>query len=173
MQYPLFKLMRLRFLFLISIISGTSAYGYPNNFDKGPGSDKSANVVYPTPPASSERLFYVQRTPNANTIVYDLNLNSDGKLNAEQPVKVYWLKYAEKGQKTYLAVMGGILSTDGKTVSVLCEAAELKSEIDVTRAQKAKERAEAALKQKQDDAKEEAAKLALARAITRIKTAQR
>jgi len=102
MQYPLFKLMRLRFLFLISIISGTSAYGYPNNFDKGPGSDKSANVVYPTPPASGERLFYVQRTPNANTIVYDLNLNSDGKLNADQPVKVFWLKYAEKGQKEEL-----------------------------------------------------------------------
>jgi len=89
------------------------------------------------------------------------------------PLEIGLLSYAEKGQKTYLAVMGGILSTDGKTVSVLCEAAELKSEIDVTRAQKAKERAEAALKQKQDDAKEEAAKLALARAITRIKTAQR
>ena len=102
MQYPLFNLMRLHFLFLISIISITSAYGYTKNLDKGPGTDKGANVVYPTPPTSNERLFYVQRTPNANTIVYDLNLNSDGKLNTEQPVKVYWLKYAEKGQKEEL-----------------------------------------------------------------------
>ena len=94
--------MRLRFLLLISLISVTSVYGYSKDNDKGPGADKDANVVYPTPPASNERLFYVQRTPNANTIVYDLNLNSDGKLNTEQPVKVYWLKYAEKGQKEEL-----------------------------------------------------------------------
>ena len=102
MQYLLFNLMRLRFLLLVSILSITSAYGYSKNSDKGPEADKGANVVYPTPPASSERLFYVQRTPNANTIVYDLNLNSEGKLNTEQPVKVYWLKYAEKGQKEEL-----------------------------------------------------------------------
>lgn len=95
--------MRLRFLLLILLISVTSAYGYSMNIvDGGPGTDKGANVVYPTPPASSERLFYVQRTPNANTIVYDLNLSSDGKLNTEQPVKVYWLKFAEKGQKEEL-----------------------------------------------------------------------
>ncbi|MBS1521659.1 MAG: DUF4833 domain-containing protein [Bacteroidetes bacterium] len=102
MQYPLFKLMRLRFILLIALLSITSAYGYPKKSDKEPGGDKGANVVYPTPPVSNERLFYVQRTPNANTIVYDLNLNSDGKLNTEQPVKVYWLKYAEKGQKEEL-----------------------------------------------------------------------
>ena len=102
MQYPLFKLMRLHFLILSLLISVTSAYGYPKKIGNGPGTDKGVNVVYPTPPLSSERLFYVQRTPNANTIVYDLNLNTDGKLNMEQPVKVYWLKYAEKGQKEEL-----------------------------------------------------------------------
>lgn len=102
MQYLLFNLMQLRSLLFISLISVASAYGHPKNVDNEPGTNKGANVVYPTPPASNERLFYVQRTPNANTIVYDLNLNSDGKLNAEQPVKVYWLKYAEKGQKEEL-----------------------------------------------------------------------
>ena len=102
MRFPLFKLMRLHFLILISLISVTSVSGYSKISDKGPGLDKGANVVYPTPPTSGERLFYVQRTPNANTIIYDLNLNSDGRLNTEQPVKVYWLKYAEKGQKEEL-----------------------------------------------------------------------
>jgi hypothetical protein len=102
MQYSLFNSMRLRLLVFILLISVTAVYGYPKDYGKGPGTDKGANVVYPTPPANSERLFYVQRTPNANTIVYDLNLNSDGKLNTEQPVKVYWLKYAEKGQKEEL-----------------------------------------------------------------------
>jgi hypothetical protein len=102
MQYHLFNLMRLRFLLFISLMSLTTAYGYPKKLDKGPETEKGANVVYPTPPTSNERLFYVQRTPNANTIIYDLNLNSDGKLNIDQPVKVYWLKYAEKGQKEEL-----------------------------------------------------------------------
>jgi hypothetical protein len=94
--------MRILFFLFFSLLSITSVQGYSKNIDKNSGTDKGANVVYPTPPPSSERLFYVQRTPNANTIVYDLNLNSDGKPNMEQPVKVYWLKYAEKGQKEEL-----------------------------------------------------------------------
>lgn len=102
MQYLLFKIMRFCFLLLISVISITFAYGYSKNLNNKPEADKGVNVVYPTPPASNERLFYVQRTPNANTIVYDLNLNSDGKLNTEQPVKAYWLRYADKGQKEEL-----------------------------------------------------------------------
>jgi hypothetical protein len=59
-------------------------------------------MEFPVPPTNAERLFYIQRTPNTNTIVYDLNLNSDGKLNTEEPIKPYWIKYAEKGQKEYL-----------------------------------------------------------------------
>jgi hypothetical protein len=102
MQHPLFNLMRLTFLLLVSLISITSVYGYSKNIDKGSADDKSVNVVYPTPPTSRERLFYVQRTPNANTIIYDLNLDSDGKLDTEQPVKAYWLRYADKGQKEEL-----------------------------------------------------------------------
>lgn len=102
MQYSLFNSMLLRLLLLISLVSITFTHGYSMDLDKDPATDKGSNVIYPTPPTSGERLFYVQRTPNANTIVYDLNLNSDGKLNTEQPVKVYWLKYAERGQKEEL-----------------------------------------------------------------------
>jgi hypothetical protein len=80
----------------------TPVYGYSKNIDDRPEVDKGINMVYPIPPVSNERLFYVQRTPNANTIVYDLNLNSDGKLNSGQPVKAYWLRYADKGQKEEL-----------------------------------------------------------------------
>ena len=96
--------MRVSFLFFflclapIALVSGAS-----RNDHVGPNSASGTNnVVYPVPPASNERLFYVQRDPNANTIIYDLNLNSDGKLNTDEPVKVYWIKYAEKGQKEQL-----------------------------------------------------------------------
>ena len=53
-------------------------------------------------PSSVSRLFYVQRTPNANTIVYELNLNSDGTPDEEAPVHPYWIRYHEKGQKEEL-----------------------------------------------------------------------
>ena len=56
---------------------------------------------FPPPPDNINRLFYVQRTPNANTIIYELNA-PDGRLNEENPVHVYWLKYNEKGQKEEL-----------------------------------------------------------------------
>jgi hypothetical protein len=44
-------------------------------------------------------LFYLQRTPNSNTIVYDLNIDKDGKLDTDEPVNVYWIRYTEGGVK--------------------------------------------------------------------------
>jgi len=57
---------------------------------------------FPALPEGINRLFYVQRTPNANTIVYELNSDKEGKLNPDNPIHVYWLKYAERGQKEEL-----------------------------------------------------------------------
>ncbi|MFD0749026.1 DUF4833 domain-containing protein [Mucilaginibacter calamicampi] len=53
----------------------------------------------PTPPDNPNTMFYVQRDPNTNTIVYDLNVDKSGKLDVEAPLHIYWIKYAEKGQK--------------------------------------------------------------------------
>jgi hypothetical protein len=44
----------------------------------------------------------MQRTANTNTIIYDLNV-LDGKINDSEPVKVYWIRYNEKGQKEDLS----------------------------------------------------------------------
>jgi len=49
---------------------------------------------YPIPPQNENSLFYLQRSKNTNTIVYDTNIKSDGTLNTEQPLKIYWLRYA-------------------------------------------------------------------------------
>lgn len=58
-----------------------------------------AQMSFPAPPAAPQRLFYVQRDPNANTIVYDANTISNGRaFNVKQPIRVYWIKYAENGQ---------------------------------------------------------------------------
>lgn len=57
---------------------------------------------YPALADNINRLFYVQRSPNSNTIVYELNTGKNGQLDTETPMHVYWLRYAEKGQKEEL-----------------------------------------------------------------------
>lgn len=55
-------------------------------------------TIFPVLPANINRLFYVQRDPNPNTIVYELNLNPKGELNTEEPIHPYWIRYNDKGQ---------------------------------------------------------------------------
>jgi len=64
--------------------------------------DNIDDEKYPALPDNISRLFYVQRSPNANTIVYELNAGKNGQLDPENPMHVYWLRYAEKGQKEEL-----------------------------------------------------------------------
>jgi hypothetical protein len=52
---------------------------------------------YPTPSGNVNQLFFIQRDPNINTLIYELNINN-GTLNEEEPVHVFWIRYAEKGQ---------------------------------------------------------------------------
>jgi Domain of unknown function (DUF4833) len=52
---------------------------------------------YPTPPDGLNRLFYIQRTGNTNTIIYDANVPSSKTFKESEPVNVYWLRYAEGG----------------------------------------------------------------------------
>ncbi|TXK37341.1 DUF4833 domain-containing protein [Pontibacter qinzhouensis] len=47
-------------------------------------------------------LYYVQRDPNANTVVYELNQSAKGVLNEEEPVHVFWIRYAEGGERKEL-----------------------------------------------------------------------
>ena len=60
---------------------------------------------FPTPPDSPIRLFYIQRSSNANTVVYDANLLANKALNPKDPVHTYWLRYGEKGQKEELSTI--------------------------------------------------------------------
>ena len=57
----------------------------------------TAQESYPTPPDGQNRLFYLQRTGNTNTIVYDANVSGAGAFKPSDPVNIYWLRYAEGG----------------------------------------------------------------------------
>ena len=59
-------------------------------------------VGFPNPPLSTHHLFYLQRTPNKNTIMCELNLES-GKLVDDEPIHVYWIRYTEQQQRQELS----------------------------------------------------------------------
>ncbi|HXH98860.1 MAG TPA: DUF4833 domain-containing protein [Sphingobacteriaceae bacterium] len=50
-------------------------------------------------PKVKNMLFYLQRDPDANTVIYELNYKADGKLNTNNPVKGSWIRYNENGQR--------------------------------------------------------------------------
>ena len=57
---------------------------------------------FPVPPSNANQLFYLQRTSNKNTLVYDLNI-VNGVLDKEDPVHVYWIRYSDHGQRQELS----------------------------------------------------------------------
>jgi hypothetical protein len=57
---------------------------------------------FPIPPTSSVSLFYIQRSSNINTIIYDANIGIDKKLEPKNPVHTYWIRYTEGSKKQEL-----------------------------------------------------------------------
>jgi F-type H+-transporting ATPase subunit epsilon len=84
------------------------------------------------------------------------------------PLDIGVLYYVKAGQKQPLAVMGGLLRTDGDSVVVMSDAAEKSSDIDAARAQSAKQRAESILNEKNDKVDIQRAQRALARSAVRL-----
>ncbi|QFT90926.1 ATP synthase epsilon chain [Bacillus sp. THAF10] len=80
----------------------------------------------------------------------------------------------KKGDKTdRVAVNGGFLEVRPDKVTILAQTAEAADDIDLTRAEEAKKRAEQRLQSKQDDIDYRRAEFALQRAINRINVAKR
>ncbi|SEJ59939.1 protein of unknown function [Dyadobacter sp. SG02] len=61
-----------------------------------------AQDTLPVPSDVPDLLFYIQRDPNANTVCYVLNFNRDGALDIRSPIRIFWIKYAEKGERKEL-----------------------------------------------------------------------
>jgi hypothetical protein len=55
-----------------------------------------AQITYPIPTTSFERLFYIQRSTNRNTIVYDAIFEKEKEL-ATYPIHIYWISYENGG----------------------------------------------------------------------------
>lgn len=63
--------------------------------------DKSdpSPLKFPTPKGIKNQLFYLQRDPNINTIICELNVDQNGVVDRKDPILVYWLRYGENGEK--------------------------------------------------------------------------
>ncbi len=78
----------------------------------------------------------------------------------------------ENEETSTFSTSGGFLMTDGKKVILLADAVERPEEIDVARAQAAKERAEKRLAERTPQIDIDRARLALLRALNRLKVAE-
>ena len=78
----------------------------------------------------------------------------------------------ENGETLTFSTSGGFLMTDGKKVILLADAVERPEDIDVGRAQAAKERAEKRLTERTPEINIDRARLALLRALNRLKIAE-
>ena len=63
---------------------------------------KDAVDTFPIPPSNANSLFYLQRTPNINTIICELN-EKNGRLDKDEPVHVLWIRYTEQKQREELS----------------------------------------------------------------------
>ncbi len=54
-------------------------------------------------PSEKKQLFYLQRDPDENTVVYQVNLDEKSqRIDEGKPVNVYWIRYAEGGTRKEL-----------------------------------------------------------------------
>jgi len=54
---------------------------------------------FPIPVGRDNMLFYIQRTINKNTLIYELNLTEKNSVNVVEPIKTYWVNYATDGKE--------------------------------------------------------------------------
>ena len=94
-----------------------------------------------------------------------------GILHGHQPMVTILdygvLNIKNDGEDKLAAILGGFAEINSEGMSILTDAAEWSNEIDVVRAQQAKERAEARLKNTQANIDIQRAELALKRALFR------
>ncbi len=92
------KVLVVVFLVLTSLLSQPVA---AKEMPAGLRQDK-VKVSFPVPKPIPNQLFYLQRDPNPNTIMCTLNMKN-GKLDKQEPVRVFWIRYTEQSQTKELS----------------------------------------------------------------------
>ena len=61
-----------------------------------------SQLKWPVPTDVPGLLFYLQRDPDINTVCYTVNFSEDGKPDPEEPIEIFWMRYAADGKKRKL-----------------------------------------------------------------------
>ncbi len=56
----------------------------------------------PIPTSNKNMLFYLQRTMDKNTVIYEVNYDENGEINHQDPIKIFWIDYEEGGKISQL-----------------------------------------------------------------------
>ena len=83
----------------LTLVSANELIGL--TYDNKPRTIKE-QYNYPIPPDSHKNLFYIQRSPNANLIQYEIKLDEKGKIDEKDPIDVYWIRYNSHGGRREL-----------------------------------------------------------------------
>lgn len=86
---------------------------------------------------------------------------------------VAMMHFIKDGKANYFALHGGAINVKGDKIIVITNAVESQDDIDLIRAEKAKQRAEERLSSKDPNIDIKRAELALKRALVRIETAKK
>lgn len=87
------------------------------------------------------------------------------------PLTIGPMRIKTGAEERRVAINGGFIEVTGQQVNIISQSAELAEEIDITRAESAKERALERLEKKQADLDHARAEAALQRALTRLRVA--
>ena len=90
--------MKFRFVFLaLAVALPAQARDFSSSISE------SAEIVRLRPefkvPDEPNQLFYVQRSPNSNTVVYAAKLDSHGSIDPRAPVEAFWRKFNIDGSR--------------------------------------------------------------------------
>ncbi len=92
-----FRYSILHFALLLIMLIGITSFTLPIGQSHTAVTMMDPQDTFPVPQNVPNQLYYLQRTSNTNTVVYALNMKKDGSLDADNPVKVFWIRYPEGG----------------------------------------------------------------------------
>jgi hypothetical protein len=93
---------------VLSVVTPAWAREFASTISEGP------EIIHLRPefkiPDEPNQLFYIQRSPNDNTVVYAAKLDAHGDFDRSTPVQAYWRKFNIDGSKQPLNFMERLMA---------------------------------------------------------------
>lgn len=93
----------MRSLLFVSFLYLTTMHGLAMGMPHIDKEERTETDTFPTPNGIRNMLFYVQRSPNTNTVVYELNTDKENNIDKDDPVNIFWIRYTENKEKKGLS----------------------------------------------------------------------